>query len=73
MDLYTASSCLAMSESSPAFSSDGAEVITRQIDSSSLLDAGLKSEGERDVRTYYETERCSAFIKENDFQKVCPF
>ena len=60
-----------MSGSGTAFSSDGVEAISKQIESSSLLDAGGKRDEERDIKTYYEMERCSAFITTNNFRNVC--
>lgn len=62
-----------MSGSSTAFSSDGAEVISRKIDPiNPAMEAGLQQgrEGQRDLRQYYEIERCSEFIKAHKFQKV---
>lgn len=62
-----------MSGSSTAFSSDGAEVISRKIDPiNPAMEAGLQQgrEGQRDLRQYYEIERCSEFIKTHKFQKV---
>lgn len=59
-----------MSGSSTAFSSDGVEVISRKVEPSPAMEAGLLKEGQRDLRRYYEIERCSAFIKTHNFQKV---
>ena len=58
-----------MSGSSTAFSSDGAEVISRKIDPiKPAMEADLQHQ--RDLRHYYEIERCSEFIKTHNFQKV---
>ena len=61
-----------MSGSSTAFSSDGAEVISRKIDLiNPAMEADLQwRESQRDLRQYYEIERCSEFIKTHNFQKV---
>ena len=59
-----------MSGSSTAFSNDGVEVISRKVEPSPAMEAGLLKEGQRDLRRYYEVERCSAFIKTYNFQKV---
>ena len=60
---------LEMSGSSTAFSSDGAEVISRKIDPiNPAMEADLQRQ--RDLRQYYEIERCSEFIKTHNFQKV---
>ena len=59
-----------MSSSSTAFSSDGVEVISRKIEPNPAMEAGLQKESQRDLRQYYEIERCSIFIKTHNFQKV---
>ena len=59
-----------MSGSSTAFSSDGVEIISRKIEARSAMEASLLKEGERDVRRYYEIDRCFTFIKTHNFQKV---
>lgn len=59
-----------MSGSSTAFSNDGVEVISRKIDPVPAMEAGLLKEGQRDLRQYYEIERCSEFIKIHNFQRV---
>ena len=56
--------------SSTAFSSDGAEIMSRKTDPSPVTRSDLNREAERDVQKYYELERCSTFIKTHNFQKV---
>ena len=56
--------------SSTAFSSDGAEIMSRKIESSPVTRSHLNREAERDVQKYYELERCSTFIQTHNFQKV---
>lgn len=54
--------------SSVTFSSDGADVITRQLEGGLSLDGASRSPEE--IEAFYELERCSAFITSNDYQRV---
>lgn len=55
-----------MSSSSTAFSSDGVDVISRQIASSLLLQEGVSlRRSEEELREYYEVNHCIEFINSN--------
>ena len=54
--------------SSVAFSSDGADVISRQLEGELNLRGSGKSAEE--VDQFYELERCSKFITDNGYQRV---
>ena len=56
--------------SSTAFSSDGQEALSRQIDSTLPLEPST-STGRKELRGYFEIERCVEFIRSDpSFQKV---
>lgn len=51
---------------SVAFSSDGAEIITRKIDTNTSQNKKTQDELEK----FYEVDRCLAFITDNGYRKV---
>lgn len=57
---------------SAAFSSDGAEAISRQVQSSSALESAytIKNRTESELRSYYEIERCRRFVRDNSYHQV---
>jgi len=56
--------------SSTAFSSDGQEALFHQIESTFLLEPST-STGRKDLREYFEIERCVEFIQsDQSFQRV---
>lgn len=59
-------------EMSTAFSSDGAEAISRQLQSSSALESAytIKNRTESELRSYYEIERCRRFVRDNSYHQV---
>ncbi|XP_064393235.1 2-(3-amino-3-carboxypropyl)histidine synthase subunit 2-like [Halichondria panicea] len=54
--------------SSVAFSSDGVEVISRQLETELTL--GGTDRSREQLEAFYELERCSAFITDNDYHRV---
>ena len=58
------------STTATAFSSDGAEVMSRKIEPRSVVAADLQGESERDISKYYDMEKVSTFIATNNFRKV---
>ena len=56
-----------------AFSSDGVDVICRQVQSNLSLGKDTSKNlraSEHQLKSYYETERCCKYIIENDYQRV---
>ncbi len=57
-----------MSSSTIAFSNDGVEVISRQLNTDLTLTESRKSD--KQVEESYELQRCIDFINSNDFFRV---
>lgn len=55
--------------SGTSFSSDGVEVITRQVQASS--NPARKERSERDLTSYYDIDRCVNFVTEGRHHRVC--
>lgn len=51
-----------------SFSSDGVEVISRQVEVTP--GRARRSREGAELRDYYETERCLGFIQDHNFQRV---
>ncbi len=54
--------------SSVAFSSDGVEVLSRQVETGLTL--GGTDRSREELEAFYELERCSTFITDNDYHRV---
>ncbi len=66
--LTTLQSSLKLKMSSIAFNSDGAELISRQLETELTLETTGRSREE--LEAFYELERCSVFITDHNYHRV---